>query len=93
MKLTIQGLFITVATTLLTLDGSDATPMMLSRNAVSQSVREVSFGTRSRKSDAWESSSVLPSIDELYDDGCEELKEASSFGSPEKEVQMCSVSL
>jgi hypothetical protein len=90
MKLTIQGLLIAL-TNLLILNESNASPginpMTLSRNAISQSVRKVSFG------DATSSSSYTTTAfpgDELYDNGYDDAIEASTVGDNDRDVQLCS---
>ena len=100
MKLTIQTLIV-ACSTLFILEGADASmnPMMVSRNALTKSVRNVSFGNHRISSSINDGSNNLfsPSFDNEYDDGCDDefdVIEASStsYGSSEKEVQMCSVS-
>lgn len=68
-------------------------PMMLSRNALSQSVRKMSLGNRRSTS----SSSPFSSENGLYDYGYDDMVETSSLSDNimncnENEVQLCSVS-
>jgi hypothetical protein len=100
MKLSIQT-SIVACSTLFMLEGADANmnPMMLNRHAFTKSVRNVSFDDNrisSRCSDDSNDlfSSSFASSEKSYDDGCDDefdvIEASSSYGSAEREVEMCS---
>lgn len=97
MKITMHQFIVVACTILLVVEMSSAAPginpMMLSRNALSQSVRSVTFGSKSNSFIAptyFESDDIYE--DGSYDDDDDILESSYHPTSSDKDVQLCSVS-
>lgn len=97
MKFSTQT-FVAICATILLLDDSNAAPginpMMLSRNALHQSVRNVSFGSSSSTITSSSSYFSQSNFHDIYEDGSDDVieTEATYSNDFDNDVQLCSVS-
>ena len=98
MKVTNRILTLTTLTIILNIAFATqrgVNPMMLSRNAFSQSVKKVSFGNRrSASARRFNYSPETFADDNIHENGYDDMMETSSpgFDDNQNDVQLCSVS-